>query len=66
MSEKIIRFIKLETQNVLRLFFLPTLIVCCFFNFANFVNAWCESGCFLRHSLLAPCLRIGVENAVFP
>jgi len=30
-------------------------------NFANFASYGCENGGFLRHRLLAPCLRVGRE-----
>ena len=32
------------------------------FNFANFVKAWCNSGCFLRYRLLEGCWGEGVGN----
>ena len=31
-------------------------------NFVNFASARCKDDCFLRHSLLAPCLRVGKNN----
>lgn len=30
------------------------------FNFANFVNAWCNSGCFLRYRLFEGCWVLNV------